>query len=172
MANTALVIVDVQVGLFDNPESELFEPETLLKKINDLIRKARSAKTPVVFIRHNDPGLPYESAAWQIHSELDQSDKDILVDKKHCDSFFETDLQDVLEKNSIDRLVVCGLQTEFCIDTFCRSAAGKNIETLLVKDAHSTYDSGIISARQIIDHHNDILGTAFVELVSTETFEF
>ncbi len=172
MANTALVIVDVQVGLFDNPKSEIYAAETLLGNVNTLIREARSTKTPIIFIRHNDPGLPFDSPAWQIHGSLERRDGDIYIDKKHCDSFFETDLEDVLRKNSIDRIVVCGLQTEYCVDTACRSAAGRNIETTLVEDAHSTRDSKVLQAKQIIAHHNESLGAAFVKLVSTKEILF
>ena len=103
MSNKALLVVDVQRGLFDNPDSEIYQYKNLLQNINELIRKAREAKIQVVFIRHNDSGLPYRSSAWEIHEALEQADVDIYVDKKHCDSFLETKLHDVLKTNSIDQ---------------------------------------------------------------------
>lgn len=172
MANKALIVIDVQEGLFGDHESEIYRSGALLDNINELIGKARRADIPIIFIRHDDPGLPHGSTAWQIHGNLEQAGGDIYVEKQRCDSFFETDLQDVLSERSIDQIFVCGLQTEYCIDTACRSAVGRNIKTILVEDAHSTRDSNVLDAKQIIDHHNEVLGLAFVELVSTEAAEF
>ncbi len=168
MENKSLVVIDVQTGLFDYPGYVLYEPEKLLQNINTLIQKARDAKTPVIFVRHNDEGLPHKSSAWQIHEDLHRSDDDVYVDKKHCDSFLETNFEEVLKSRGIEQIIVCGLQTEYCVDTACRSAAGRGFKVTLVKDAHSTYDSEVISAKQIIDHHNETLGGSIVELVATD----
>ena len=172
MGNKALVIIDVQEGLFNNEESPIYRADYLLQNINKLIEKARKAKIPVVFIRHNSDGLPFESSAWQVHQRLNASGEDIYIEKKYCDSFFETDLQEVLDSKNIKQIVACGLQTEYCVDTFCRSAFSREFKTTLVEDAHSTYNTEILNAKQIIDHHNESLGAAFTQLVSTTAIEF
>jgi hypothetical protein len=41
-------------------------------------------------------------------------------------------------------------------------------ETILVRDAHSTFDGHVLTASQIIKHHNDVLGGRFVTLMSTD----
>ena len=40
-------------------------------------------------------------------------------------------------------------------------------KVILVSDGHSTLDSDILQAEQIIAHHNSVLGSQFVELKPT-----
>ena len=42
----------------------------------------------------------------------------------------------------------------------------------LISDAHSTWGDGGLSAEQIIDHHNRVLGNWFAKLETTETVTF
>lgn len=52
--------------------------------------------------------------------------------------------------------MVCGFVTEGCVDTTIRRAysLGYNIE--VAGDCHSTTDSNILNAEQIIKHHNEV----------------
>lgn len=58
-----------------------------------------------------------------------------------------------------------------CIDTTVRSAFSHRYEVFLIEDAHSTMDSEILKAPQIIAHHNDTL-QSFSTLKKAEEFEF
>lgn len=64
-------------------------------------------------------------------------------------------------------IVITGLQTDYCIDTTCRSAFGKKITTVLVSDAHSTYDNSTMKAIEIVNYHNRIIGRWFATLQQT-----
>ncbi|WP_406948164.1 isochorismatase family protein, partial [Serratia marcescens] len=44
---SALLVIDMQVGLFASPNEQPFAAETLLAKTNVLIRAARAANAPV-----------------------------------------------------------------------------------------------------------------------------
>ena len=60
---------------------------------------------------------------------------------------------------NISRLVIGGIQSDFCVDTTCRQAATLGYDVRLVADAHSTLDNEHLKARQIVAHHNRILGS-------------
>lgn len=77
--------------------------------------------------------------------------------KSFCDSFMETDVDEVLRDNNVSKLVIGGMQTDFCVDTTCRQAAALGYDVLLVADAHSTLDHEYLKAAQIVAHHNRIL---------------
>jgi nicotinamidase-related amidase len=68
-------------------------------------------------------------------------------------SFHRTDLQKLLYERGVERLVICGLQTEYCVDTTLRQALSLGYRVVLASDAHSTVD-GVLMAAQIIAHHN------------------
>jgi hypothetical protein len=47
-----------------------------------------------------------------------------------------------------------------------------NYDVTLVRDAHSTWDTDLLTAPQIIAHHNKVLGGWFVRLKETTEIEF
>jgi isochorismate hydrolase len=61
-----------------------------------------------------------------------------------------------MQERGVSRLVICGLQTEFCVDTTVRQALPLGDSVTLVADAHSTSD-GALRAEQVIAHHNRTL---------------
>jgi nicotinamidase-related amidase len=56
-----------------------------------------------------------------------------------------------------DRVIACGLQSEFCVDSTVRRALALGYPVTLVADGHSTLDSGGLTAAQITAHHNTTL---------------
>ena len=95
-----------------------------------------------------------------------------MVQKRHPDAFQDTNLQRELESRGIERLIVTGIQTEYCVDTTCRRAYSLGYGVTLVEDAHSTWDTDLLTAPQIIAHHNDVLGGWFAELKEAREIEF
>ena len=165
---TALLIVDVQVGMF---ESAIIPPvhggNELLIRIASLISKARAAELPIFFMQHNGgKGHPLEAgtAGWTIHPAVAPAERDVVIQKLTSDSFKDTPLQHQLQTLEAGRLIVAGIQTEFCVDTTCRRAFSLGYDVTLVSDAHSTWDTDVLSADQIIAHHNKTLGGTFVTL--------
>ncbi|MCY1188441.1 Isochorismatase family protein [compost metagenome] len=85
-------------------------------------------------------------------------------------SFKNTLLKEVLEKLDIDEIIMTGMKTEYCIDTTVRAASEYGYKVTLISDAHTTTDSAALNALQIIDHHNQVLRNAFVQLKTTAEF--
>jgi len=164
--STALLIIDMQLGNFLEPHP-VHEGDRLLKRVQSLIAKARSAQIPIFYVQNSggegDPD-EYGTPGWEVHPSIKTGPNDFMVQKGSPDAFHETNLQEGLKSDGIMRLVVAGLQTEYCVDTTCRRAYSLGYEVVLVRDAHSTWDSGRLSADQIIEHHNDVLGGWFVTL--------
>jgi nicotinamidase-related amidase len=77
-----------------------------------------------------------------------------------------------LEKRSIGKVVVVGIQTEFCVDTTCRRGYSLGLEVTLAEDGHSTWDTNHLSAQQIIAHHNSVLGGWFAEVKPASVIQF
>lgn len=123
---SALLIVDMQVGLFHGPERP-YQHQRLLATINQLIDRARTAGVPIMAARHSGPaGSPIEpgSALWQLLPELAvDSTSDWVFDKTRPSCFLATGLAERLAAEGIDQLVIAGMKTQYCIDSTCRAAA-------------------------------------------------
>ena len=153
---SALVVIDVQVGVVDWPAIGA-DGEAVLANINTLLAQARAAGVPVIYVQDNDMGEPVGSPGWQIHPAIAPQPGEPVVNKMACDSFYETTLTDELSKREITRLVICGCRSQYCIDTSCRSAVARGYDVTLASDAHMTMENGVISAAQIIAHTNRTL---------------
>ena len=174
MAN-ALLIIDMQVGLYDGTEKP-FERERVLGTINRLIQRARTAHAPIFVARHTGPaGSPIEAGSpfWQLWPGLEVDEaRDHLFNKTRPSCFLGTDLAQQLAAAQVDELVIVGMKTQFCIDTTCRVAVELGFSVVLPEDGHSCMDTPALSARAIIEHHNATLAGAFVKRVNAAKVEF
>ena len=98
-----------------------------------------------------------DSAGWQPAQGLEALPTDLRVRKTAADSFHRTTLQELLQQHGITELVICGMHSEFCVDTTTRRALALGYPVTLVADAHSTIDNGVLTAAQISAHHNATL---------------
>jgi nicotinamidase-related amidase len=173
--STALVVIDVQAGMFNVADPPVYQGEQLLERIGSLISKARKASVPVIYVRHHSTQegdfLKYGEPAWQVHPAIAPLPGEVIVDKTTPDSFYKTTLEQVLQEQGIKQLILTGIQSDFCVDTTCRSASSHDYDLILVKDAHSTWDLAGLNAQQIIDHENAVLRW-FATLKSTDEVTF
>lgn len=153
-AQCALIVVDMQVGLFAG-QPPRHDADGTIARINELARATRRNGL-VVFIQHTDSadGLAPGSAEWALLPTLDRAPTDIVLEKSACDSFLETDLETTLRSRGIDELIITGCATDFCVDTSIRTAGALGFDVVAPSDAHTTRDRPHLDARSIIAHHN------------------
>ncbi len=155
----ALLVLDVLNGIFELPV-DLHDPEGFLSRTERLLASARRAGIPVVHVQHAGPtGSPIEKGTrgGQIHPRVAPAPGEIVVEKHEPDAFHGSTLSSVLDELGARELLVCGFASEACIDTTVRSAYGRGYAVTLVADCHTTTANAILSAAQIIDHHNVVL---------------
>jgi len=151
--DTALVIIDTQVGVIE----PAYHGTEVLAAISKLLEQARASATPVIYVQHDGPGLEHGTAAWQIHPDIAPRENEPVVHKRASDSFYETTLQQELEKHGIKHLVVVGGETSYCVDTTVRRATTFGYDVTLVGDAQAAIDHNTLPASQIIAYHNEVL---------------
>ncbi len=156
--NTALLIIDVQQGLCEG-EHCAYDSPLVIARINQVSEKARPAGAVVIFIQHESTSgyLEFETPAWQLAHGLVVTPTDLRIRKTTPDSFHHTELADVLKQHGIVNLIICGMHTEFCVDTTARRALALGYPVVLVEDAHTTVGNAHLWAPQIIAHHNATL---------------
>ncbi|MEK3671148.1 cysteine hydrolase family protein [Paenibacillus sp. FSL R10-2771] len=174
MMSTALLIIDVQEAMFAYPDMKLFDEEGVLERISSLLDKARLAGVPVIYIQHTEEegefvkGIP----TWEISSRIAPQAGETIIEKTTPDSFHLTGLQEELERLGVTELIICGMQTDYCVNATSRRAHSLGYSSVLVKDAHSTFDDNHLTGEEIVKQHNDALGSGIAALRSEQEVTF
>lgn len=173
MPTIALLVIDIQQAAFDGAFCPPIDRSSeLVANARALIDAAHAAGEPVIFVQHCDAkGEPFEEGTphWQFHEQLTPQDGDLVV-KKHASSAFEsTDLEAKLAALGARDLVVCGLQSDFCVSNTSRSALALGYRVRIASDGHSTWDLNGESAAAISERVNQELESLGAVLASTNT---
>jgi len=157
----ALLVIDVQEAMF-GPEQQppVFRADETVSNIAALLAKARTAGARVIYIQHHDqtdPALQPGQPGFAIRVVIAPKPDETVIVKRICDAFTGTNLEQVLRDAGIQRLVTCGIQSDFCVDAATRGAMNRGFAVTLAADAHTTWDNGILTAEQIIAHVNATL---------------
>lgn len=145
-SDCCLLLIDVQTGVNvfqhwggetgrrNNPDAE--------DKMRALLNRFRETGKQVAFTRHNSREaasplkLSLDTGAQIDGLEID--DSDIVVIKDVNSGFLGTSLELQLRRAGIQRLVVVGFFTNFCVETTVRMAGNMGFDTYLVEDACAT----------------------------------
>ncbi|WP_374007357.1 cysteine hydrolase family protein [Leifsonia sp. LS-T14] len=151
---SALLVIDLQKGVMPG----CFDADGVLSRVRQLVDRARDTATPVVWVQHEEDGMEEGSVPFELADGLVPADGEPRILKHYRDAFADTDLDEVLERLDVGRLVVAGAQSDYCVRTTAQSAAVRGFDVVLVSDAHTTTDTeweGVeITGEQIVAHTN------------------
>jgi nicotinamidase-related amidase len=77
----------------------------------------------------------------QIVGELSPGSAEVTIEKQYRDAFEGTDLEQVLSRLGVGKLIVTGAQTHMCIRSTLHSALARGYDAIRVSDAHTTNDT-------------------------------
>ena len=167
--NTALLVIDVQRGLF-NKSTPIYQAEQLLANINLLVKKAHLAGVPVVYVQHSaQKYLVLGSHDWKLHPKLNPLPDELRVEKLQGNAFEGTPLMEELEACQVGRVVVCGLVTQGCVKATTLGALELGYQVVLAGDSHSSYSK---DAAKLIAQWNATLAEAGAEVHPAAEIEF
>lgn len=152
MADTALLVMDVQLGVVTrfNPPAEY------LGLLREAIAAARRTGVLVVYVRVAfRPGLPEvspqnksfrallqsghapstDTSASTIHPEIRPESEDIVVTKLRVSAFAGSDLEVVLRSQGVRNLVLSGIATSGVVLSTLRAAADLDYQLTVLSDA-------------------------------------
>lgn len=170
----ALLILDLQVGLFHGPEQP-WRGEALLATVNNLLAKAHAAGAPIFLARHVGPAgspLAPDSALTQLIPELDLNGSETVFEKQRPSAFACTGLLETLKDVGASGLVIAGMKTQYCVDSSCRVARDLGLDAVLIEDGHTCSDTPQLSAEAIVAHHNATLAGPFCRVVKAADWQF
>lgn len=156
MGERALIVIDVQQAVYDEIDPA-YDAPGFLQRLTGLIDSARAAGVPVIHVQHDSgPGdsLEHGTPGWAIHPAIVPLPGEPLIEKRTPDSFVGTDLQAHLAAQGITDLVLCGMQTDCCVEATTQGAARLGFAVTLVADVHTTGAWGGKSAAEVIVEKN------------------
>jgi len=172
MTRQALLVIDLQRGAFDGVRCPVIHgQQALIDNAVQLVQSARDAGTPVVFVQHceKEAGSPFEegTAHWELHNALQPLPGDSVVKKSASSAFEGTDLAAKLQTLGARELVVCGLQSEFCVSNTTKSALELGFAVVVAQDGHGTWPWDGEEAPVISERANQTLAAAGATLQTT-----
>lgn len=143
--NKALIVIDLQDG-FDDPSWGPSNPENRCREnCFALVDAFALTGDPVVLVRHDSPKphspLAADTPGNRLDAALSLERAALLVTKSVNSAFYGTpDLDDWLQDQGIDTLVICGIQTNMCVETTARMAGNLGYQVFVPIDATRTFD--------------------------------
>mgnify|MGYP001230399259 FL=1 len=140
---TALLLVDVQKGVnevkyYGGPSGKR-NNHSAEENMRCLLTEWRRLGKCVAFTRHNsreiNSPLKLDLETGNQIEGLEINGSDIVVEKDVNSGFIGTSLELELRRSGINRLVVMGFYTNYCIETTVRMAGNLGFDTYLVHDA-------------------------------------
>lgn len=146
---TALLLVDVQRNMLEGDDA-VPDADAITKRLRALLERARDSAAVVVQVQNDGPpdspvgsGTPGWELLWA------PGDGEELVRKDRPEAFAaDVGLAGRLSAQGVDRLVIAGMQSEYCARASCRGALAAGFEVALAADADATYDDGLRTAAE------------------------
>lgn len=176
---TGLLLIDIQNDYFPNGNCELYKSEETVDNIQKVLTYFRLSKMPVIHVQHINtrPEASYflpGTKGVEIHKKLTPQKEEVVITKHVPNSFYETNLLDMIKKKGIEQLVICGMMTHMCIDTTVRACKDHSIPVTLLKDTCTTKalktGNHEISAEIVQDVFMASLNGMFANVISSEEF--
>ena len=129
---TALLIIDIQEFYFPGGKLPLKDPEAAASNAASLLRLFRDQRLPVIHVQHKGGG--------EIYPAVKPLPGEKVITKTEANSFNGTDLQQYLLFLGVKRVVICGMQTQMCVEAATRAAYDEGYQCIIVQDACATRD--------------------------------
>jgi nicotinamidase-related amidase len=151
----ALLVIDVQNEYFTG-KLKVTYPSNSLDNILKVMDYAHENNMVIIIVQHtaiSGDTFIRNSNEWQIHPNISEKSYDYLIEKNKPSSFYETNLEEILKKESITGVVISGYMTQMCCDTTAREAFHKGYHVEFLSDATGTIDVnnevGIVSSEEL-----------------------
>src|SRR4051812_25258036 len=170
---TALLMIDAQQSLLEG-ETAIPDAAGVLSRLVNVLAAARSAGSLIIHLQNDgalgaldEPGTP----GWHIHPKVAPAPGELVLRKTRDDGFDGTELASILARRRVNRIAVAGLLSEMCVSATVRGALARDLQVVLIHDAHATYNLDEIPASIVARVAEHALGDQ-VELVDAVSVRF
>ncbi|SET19429.1 isochorismatase family protein [Thorsellia anophelis] len=146
MKKTAFILIDLQNDYLEGGLFPLYNTKAVIEQNLKVIDFAKQTQNEVVHIQHvADPAMgiaPFfneGSEGVKITNDILSAAPDSKIIIKHfADSFEQTELDNWLKENKIERIVLSGMMTQNCVTHTALSKHAEKYEIVVLSDACTT----------------------------------
>ena len=163
-----LLVIDMQKGLVDE---ELYAYDTFIDRTVQLIDAARKSNVEVIFVQHDagpGSGMSVGDEAFEIFGQVAPQEGEKVFVKTINSCFGNNDFKFYMEHQADKRLMIIGLQTNYCIDCTIKSAFERGFKIIIPEGTNSTFDNDYMTGETTVRYYNE---DVWEELVDTVSFE-
>lgn len=169
MSYDAFIIVDMQTALV---EAEPYNRVNVIENIKVLLDSCRKKGIPVIYVQH-DGGmgdeLEHGSVGWTIYKDIVPLPDEKIIEKHYNSAFRKTGLHEYLKEKGIKKIILCGIQTEYCLDVTCKVAFEYEYEVTIPQSTTTTFDNAFASGRDLAEYYeNKIWNNRYAQVVSVD----
>jgi nicotinamidase-related amidase len=174
---TALLLIDIQNDYFPGGKMELVGTLQAAAAAARLLATFRKQSWLVYHVQHisTRPSSTFflpGTTGIEIFPSVAPLPNEPVVTKHFPNCFRETDLEETLRRDEVDRILVCGMMTSMCVDATVRAAFDLGFSCTVAQDACATRDlsfEGVtIPARQVHGAFLSALGTVYANIKPTD----
>jgi isochorismate hydrolase len=151
--NSILLVTDMQ-EFFLNSDSHAFVPSAsaIVAGICRLIERCLNKEIPVIATQHINTKQNASNMMWWWKRILSEETKMAgiidkisafnlpVIKKQQYDAFFQTELDHIMQTHNKSQIIVCGVMTNLCCETTCRSAFVRGYQSFFPVDTTAAYN--------------------------------
>ena len=163
-----LLVVDMQKGIVDE---ELYAYDTFMERTVRLIDAARKNHVEVVYVQHDagpGSGLTAGDSGFEIADQVRPEPGEKVFVKTINSCFGNQDFKAYMERQEDKRLMIIGLQTNYCIDATVKSAFERGYEVIIPEGSNSTFDNDYMTGETTVRYYNEDVWEEIADVVSME----
>ena len=163
-----LLVVDMQKGIVDE---ELYAFDTFMDRTVRLIDAARKNNTEVIFVQHNageGSGLSVGDEDFEIIDRIRPKQGEKVYVKTINSCFGNSDFKAYMKQQEDKRLMIVGLQTNYCIDATVKSAFERGYEVIIPEGTNSTFDNDYMTGETAVRYYNEDVWEGLADVVPFE----
>ena len=163
-----LLVIDMQKGIVDE---DLYAFDKFMDRTVRLIDAARKNNVEVVFVQHdagNGSGLSVGDEAFEIIDRIRPMQDEKVFVKTINSCFGNKDFKQYMKSREDKRLMIVGLQTNYCIDATVKSAFERGYEVIIPEGTNSTFDNDYMTGETAVRYYNEDVWEGLADVVPFE----
>ncbi|MBR6028441.1 MAG: cysteine hydrolase [Clostridia bacterium] len=163
-----LLVVDMQKGIVDE---ELYAFDSFMDRTARLVAAAREKGVEVIFVQHDagpGSGLSAGDEAFEIVDQVKPEPGEKVFVKKINSCFGNQDFKRYMKQQEDRRLMIIGLQTNYCIDATVKSAFERGFEVIIPEGTNTTFDNDYMTGETTVRYYNEDVWEELVDAVTME----